>query len=80
MKEEILIYPNPSNSSFKIFLIGAKENKIYSGKLIELNGKILKEFSLSNTYELPIFALDPGMFIISINHNPQWSTKVFIQN
>jgi len=77
--KNILVFPNPSSETINIILNGVEATKIYSGKLLELSGKIVKEFILSNSYELSTFEFEPGMYIISINQNPRWTTKVFIQ-
>lgn len=77
--KNMIVYPNPSDNSLNIRLIGAKDNEVFNGRLLDLNGKIVKEFQIHYSYDLPIFALDPGMYLIYVDQNPQWTTKVFIQ-
>ncbi|HRG68906.1 MAG TPA: T9SS type A sorting domain-containing protein [Saprospiraceae bacterium] len=78
-KVNINVYPSPSNNIFNVIINRVNEGSIYSGKLFDLSGRIMKEFIMHSSYELPISNFDPGMYIISINQNPQWTTKVFIQ-
>lgn len=77
--KSILVYPNPSDQNIHIALLGSNERKTYIGKVMDLNGKIILKFPVSNSCDLSISELDSGMYIISINQNPQWTTKLFIQ-
>lgn len=78
-EKSVTVYPNPSNNVLQIILNGNPERLIYRGKVIDLFGRPVIEFSIKEILEIPVSELNPGLYLITIGSYKEANTKVLIQ-
>jgi hypothetical protein len=71
-------YPNPSSDFITITL---PENKVFKIEIIDINGKIVKEFTTDNAIKtLSVSDFERGIYLISFESDSFKSIKRFIKN
>jgi tetratricopeptide (TPR) repeat protein len=77
-QEDFKIYPNPFNDQLTI----SSNKMIYSGQIINLNGALIREFSIleNGETELDLSNLKVGTYILKIVGNKKVFQKLILKN
>jgi len=76
-KDDVLVYPNPSNG---IFYIDVKEPQVAEIQIFSLVGKLLYEKKFETTNIIPIEFYQKGLYLINIKSDKMNTTsKIIIQ-
>ncbi|EPR72675.1 Endonuclease I [Winogradskyella psychrotolerans RS-3] len=71
------IYPNPTNSEFKIDLVNLNDSNNFDISIIDISGRLLKKYNVQDSYD--ISDLSTGTYIVKITDGANSYTQQLVK-
>lgn len=80
IEEEVKVYPNPTNGSFKVFMPECEKHETAYYKFYDMNGVLLFEDKLhDNETEIDIGNKPAGVYLLKITNGDDVITKIVLK-